>query len=289
MNNTVTSSKIAISIVTYKSSHIIKGLLETVPKNIPIYICDNSQDSGIESAIKDYDVNLYISPKNLGFGKGHNYNLQKIFENQTDAEFIAIINPDCALNSDTLQSLINAAGKYPDAAVFAPKLYDGKGSEMLTYKPNIFKRNYNGLCSKKMEGDICAEFISGAFYIIRINYLRQHQLFDPNIFLFHEDDDFCISVYKNGSYAMVVNDSKCMHLVGKSSKPSWKLEVFKNIASTNSRIYIEYKYKGFLSANILKIRIFCATLAKVLAYACTLNFKKLAKYAGKFCGIFYKI
>lgn len=276
--------KIAISIVTYNSSLIIGPLLDNIKQEYPIYICDNSNESYFYQNNYQH-VNTITTGKNIGFGRGHNLNIRQIIDAYPSVEYIAIVNPDIRIDINIFEELYNKAIFYNDAAIIAPKLTDDAGNILLTYKPSIFKRNAK-LQNHALEGDICAEFASGAFYFIKTEYIKKHGLFDENIFLFHEDDDLCLNVIKNRYYIVICNSIMAKHLVGKSSPNTFKTTFLKNKASTNSRIYLEKKYVSGTSAKLLKTRIFCGTLLKLIIYGLLLKKNKFYKYLGKFCGTF---
>ena len=121
------------------------------------------------------------------------------------------------------------------------------------------------------DGPCCAEYLSGAVVLLRMVAHRDIGPFDEAIFLYYEDDDFCMRIRAAGFSAVLVPDARVRHGGGGSVRPSahYRWEKYWHMAW--SRLYLEQKYHG---------RAACAAIAwpnvlrfagKALANAVTLR------------------
>jgi N-acetylglucosaminyl-diphospho-decaprenol L-rhamnosyltransferase len=273
--------QVTIVSVTYNSREVIGGCLNSIDPNHKIIVVDNaSSDDTIEFINKNFPhVEVIGLPKNIGFGPANNVALEKI-----QTEYAFILNPDSILREDTIEKLVATAENYENAAIIAPMINFADGSLQSSFKRSIFFREKHKTFSIRPEGDISAEFLSGAAMLLKMSKFKEIGFFDPKIFMYYEDDDLCFKVRKAGYDLILTPTSQLIHLQGKSSKPSLKLEYFKNKQMSKSRLYIELKYNGIIP--YLKMRL-CQTttsLAKYIFYLVTFNRPKSYKYLGRLAG-----
>ncbi len=69
-----------------------------------------------------HKVKLLENPRNEGFGRANNRALEKV-----KTPYALLMNPDAMLKEGALQCLLEAAKRFPDAAIVAPVLYDEQG------------------------------------------------------------------------------------------------------------------------------------------------------------------
>ena len=81
---------ITVSVVSYKSQDVLGACLESLPKGIQIRVFDNASSDGTVDLIRRRfpNVKLITSDENVGFGRGHNANLE-----QTSTPYALILNP----------------------------------------------------------------------------------------------------------------------------------------------------------------------------------------------------
>lgn len=281
------SISVAAIIVAYNSEAVIGQCLGSLrgQENIAsILVVDNcSSDDTCELIRKDFSkVTLVESPRNEGFGRANNVALAKV---QTD--YVLLINPDAALEKDTLKHLLEAAVRYPDAAILAPQLYDESGTLFKSYKQNVFHRERKKGKFYPLAGDICAEFLSGAVWLLNMKHLRQVGFFDPQIFLYYEDDDLCLRVRKAGLGLVLVEKAKAQHHMGASSGEIKKeAAIFRQQQMAWSRLYIEYKYHGKEAALKLARKQRLEYAAKASLYTLLWNQSKINRYRARIKGVF---
>ena len=89
-----TRNNLTFIIVSFKSRKVIFNCLNSLPKNFPKIIIENSSDEELKKEIEqNYDYTKVILSSNVGMGAGNNIG---ILNSKTD--FVYILNPDVKLN-----------------------------------------------------------------------------------------------------------------------------------------------------------------------------------------------
>jgi N-acetylglucosaminyl-diphospho-decaprenol L-rhamnosyltransferase len=277
------SKRVTVVIVMHNSARVIGQCLNSIPRGVRVCIVDNaSVDGSAEVAFNARpDAVIVKSPDNLGFGRGNNLALAKV-----GTEFAFILNPDTVMREDTIEKLLQAADNYPNAAITAPIMYSADGNIQKTYKNSVFSRESGKSHYIVPEGDLCADFMSGAAMLLRMRLFKETGFFDPEIFLFYEDDDICLKVRKAG-YSLVQTPSASLtHLMGKSSPPTLKYIYIKNWHTMWSRLYLERKYKGNGAAQTLAAKEMLRQLGKAIGHLFILDNNKIIKSIARLVAVF---
>src|SRR5204862_5732815 len=98
-------------------------------------VVDNasSDDSvAIASALLP-QARIIRSEHNLGFGGGNNLGLA-----QVQTEFALLLNPDCSLDPQAVRALVEAADRYPEAALLSARLFNPDGKAERSYGRAFF-------------------------------------------------------------------------------------------------------------------------------------------------------
>jgi N-acetylglucosaminyl-diphospho-decaprenol L-rhamnosyltransferase len=276
------SKQVSIVIVTHNSAGVIEKCLGSVPAGIKVYFVDNdSSDGTVDLVNKSSTKAILINSKNIGFGRANNLALEKV-----KTEYALLLNPDTILQPDSIEKLLDAADKYPESAIIAPMLYHEDGRLQQSYKTTVFSREKNKTKYIEPEGDLCAECLSGAVMLLRLSCFKKIGFFDPEIFLFYEDDDLCLKARGAGYSLVLTPQAKITHLMGRSSPPSLKYIYLKNRHMMWSRLYLEKKYNGAFCSKLLAVQSLYLSVFKAFVYLLTFNQDKAAKYLSKSSGAF---
>lgn len=206
--------KISITIVAYHNYDDIKEAIRTIEKYTDkdidkhIYIVDNGEAENIDSIdfkgfIAAYkDVEYIDVGRNLGFGKGHNYIIDRL-----DSTFHVIVNPDILFKEDSFSKLISFMNSDEEIGMCVPKLVDEQGNMQLVYRkdPTIFDMFIRFFCRKLFIGRFKAHtlqnqdftkpfqvpFAQGSFLMIRTQLFKDLNGFDEDYFMYMEDADLC--------------------------------------------------------------------------------------------------
>lgn len=233
--------KLSISIVSYNNYNDIKKLIESIDKytspNLKkkIYIIDNADDreryTELQAQYKDVEY-CYVGC-NLGFGRGHNYILEKI-----DSDFHAIVNPDIILQEDSFSKILEFMEQDNSIGMVVPKLMDENGVMMHAYRreltisdmfirmfcKKLFPKRiaYHELADADYSKPFQVPFAQGSFLVIRTTLLKQLNGFDENFFMYVEDADLCKRV-NQVSKLIYFPDTAVIHKWEKGSHKSRKL------------------------------------------------------------------
>ena len=113
----ISRQNLTIVIVTLKSQKIIDQCLESIEKDIPIVVVENSNDHNFKNKLESKYNNLrcILSNSNLGMGAGNNIGIK---EAKTD--FVLVLNPDVILEKNFLEEIFSASKEISDFSILAP-------------------------------------------------------------------------------------------------------------------------------------------------------------------------
>lgn len=275
---------VTVIIVTYNSAAVIAACLASVPEAARVIVVDNASTDDSCNFIKNSfpQVELIQNTKNLGFGHANNLALTKV-----ETPFALLLNPDAVMEEGALHCLLEGARYTPDAAILAPRITDEHGETQHSYKRAIFIRETaKNIPTPLAEGDVCAEFLSGAVMLLNMEHMQKVGFFDPEIFLYYEDDDLCLRVRQAGFGLVWLHKAMAMHLCGKSSPATPALLYFKNRHLIWSRVYLERKYYGKHAGTALALKLTALYGLKTLSYGLLLRTEKAWRSYARMRGAF---
>lgn len=283
------SPNVTIITITHNGGLVIGGLLKSLPAEHPLIVVDNaSRDDTLQIVAKlRPDAKIIRNDCGLGYGAAASQGLS-----QVDTEFALLANPDSILGKDAIDALLQAASDFPDAAMFGPIHKDGNGNIEPSHDVELWKRSSYGRLAYDESpcGPACVEFLSGAVNLVRMSAMHEVGFYDPEIYLYFEDDDMCMRLRRAGHSLILVANSVVTHLNGGSVRPnrSYYWEKYWNIAW--SRIYFERKYNGMFAAYRLALGRGLKFGWKGICYAIILqkskSWRDLARSAGTFAAMF---
>lgn len=272
------AEKLTIIVVTYNSMKVLPSFFRHLEnaldgEHCPVLVCDNASKDGVKVFIKkDWpNVTLLGSQKNEGYGAALNRGIAAC-----KTQFVALMNPDVAVQPLGFYKLVEFLNDNPDAAgVSGPIKHCKKYPENFNFKSlfpdkkigvhfkyeNLKSRliYYSGILHK------CPQFkflitwsivsavdslqvsrIEGSFGIFRKTALLKAGLFDPRLFLYWEEDDLAFRLKKNGYKLYISNRTSIVHLQGEGSKLSGSIVTEKILLNS---IYLFFrKHYGLLYA-----------------------------------------
>ncbi|WP_088324534.1 glycosyltransferase family 2 protein [Polaribacter tangerinus] len=222
---------LSATIVLYKEPYSI--LKETITSflNLPfskqLYLVDNSPTDQLKECFKQPDIRYFHMNKNVGFGKGHNFMIDKL-----DANYHLILNPDISFSTDIISPLINALEEDVDLAFITPKvLYPNKSEQTVCRNhPSFWKlilRKFSKTKSSNqyisVNNKLYPEFVHGCFMLFRTEHFIRLNGFDERYFLYMEDADICRKIDRVGLKKMYYPEVEIIHHHKKSSSKNVKL------------------------------------------------------------------
>jgi len=193
---------VAVSIISHGHGEMVIGLVSQLldcPEVSKIVITKNIYEELIFPESSKVQVIENKSPK--GFGENHNYAFMGIKE-----EFFCPLNPDIRLLANPFPALIDDFRKY-NSDLVAPLILNDFGSieDSVRYFPTLpslilkltFKSRGNYSLSKKC----CVftpEWVAGMFMLFKSLSFKKLNGFNEEYFLYYEDVDICIRLWKRG-------------------------------------------------------------------------------------------
>jgi N-acetylglucosaminyl-diphospho-decaprenol L-rhamnosyltransferase len=274
-------SSITRLIVSYNSSQVIADCLDAIPDQPTVVIDNDSTDNSAQICRQRRNTKVIETGSNAGFGAGVNRGFAEI-----DTEWALVINPDAILDGANLQKLLECARKYPDAGMIAPAIVNNDGVTDYSHDKALHRRR--GMTRKRLdplpEGPVCAEFLSGAAFMVRTEVAKKIGGFDQAFFLFYEDDDFCWRIVDAGSSLILEPAATAMHLGGTSTSPSARIAYRRDYHMGRSLTLYRQKHLGLTRAVMMALTDAPALCAKALLRSLTGNWTKAARDWGRLNG-----
>lgn len=183
-------SAVTVIVVTYNSAHCLDGLSPLLSRCAHVIVSDNGSSDGtpVDASARWPHALVLANGANLGFGAANNRALERV-----STPFALLLNPDCELTVEGLQTLLQAAADLPEAAVMAPQLQDARGQPEVNYRwPHTLWASRG----PGAEGAACVGFVCGAAMLLRLQRFAEVGFFDERFFLYYEDDDLCLRLFQ---------------------------------------------------------------------------------------------
>lgn len=194
---------ILVVIVAYNSMKWIKRCYDSLRNSsIPcdiITIDNGSTDGTPQYLAKNYpEVTLYLSDKNLGFGKANNIGLQKALDE--DYQFVYLLNQDAWIFPDTFSCLLNASKNNPEYGILSPMQIQADGAHFDTkFATNVIGQRQTDrpllvedLFWGRQEVVYNVSFVMAAHWLITRKCLETVGGFSPTFFHYGEDDNYLL-------------------------------------------------------------------------------------------------
>jgi N-acetylglucosaminyl-diphospho-decaprenol L-rhamnosyltransferase len=272
-------SLVAVTVTHDSAAVLPRCLAALAEEGIGVIVVDNasSDDSVVLARAQGADV--VQLPRNEGFGRASNAGIEA--GAARGAQWCLLLNPDAVVKPGLRAALAEATARYPQAGLLAPRLEEEDGRVFLQPRSLLsgFLPNPAGRPIRP-DGDCCVPFVSGAAMMVRTEAFQALGGFDPQIFLFYEDDDLCRRMGDAGLAVIWVNDARVVHVRGGSGPASPARTRLIRHHQALSRAIVSRKYglkpRALRDLLISGIKLVLATLV--------LNRKRMSRYLGSFTG-----
>ena len=226
-------------VVSHDSAHVLPACLASLAReNIPVTLIDNASCDASAAIGEDSGARVVRNLRNEGFGRAMNIGVRA-----AETPFVLLVNPDLTLDPGAADLLIEAARRYPGAAILAPRIVEPDGRIFFSNRSLLapYLQNPDGV-KWTPEGDCCAPFLLGACWLVRREAFLALGGFDPKIFLFYEDDDLCRRFIEAGHSLVHVHEAVAQHERGASSAPAPGRAFKARFHLAWSRLYVSAKW-----------------------------------------------
>jgi GT2 family glycosyltransferase len=204
---------VSILIVHYNTPGLLRQTLKGITKANPqvsyeVIVVDNNPSQRIGEMIrKEFpEVKLVVSNENVGFGRGMNAAMQI-----ATGRYYLVFNPDILLAEGALETMVKYMDTHAEVGMIGPRLNNPDGSLQLsayTYmKPEVivYRRvpfiGRLGFAKKAVDEYLRVgadhtkiqevDYVLGAAMFVRKEAVDQVGGFDPEFFVYFEDQDWC--------------------------------------------------------------------------------------------------
>ncbi len=190
-----------------------------------IIVVDNASADGSAAMVRvEFPaVRLIVNAENLGFARGNNQGIRV-----SGGRYVVLLNSDTIVPSGALATLVAFMDAHPTAGAVGPRLlrpdgtpqpYAFGGDPTLRY---LLARGVNRLIFRRPLHDWVTDavqevdWVSGACLMVRRAAMDQVGLLDENIFMYFEDNDWCLRIRQAG-WRVVFNPHVAITHIGGQS------------------------------------------------------------------------
>ena len=276
INPEVAAEWLSAVVIGYQSAHALTECLSALARaGVPTIFVDNASRDDSKRIAQNLGAEVVVNALNEGFGRAANIGAARVI-----TPYVLIMNPDAILADGAVGHLLAAARRYPEAALLAPHLHDLEGATDFA-KASSLAPYLNVGPMAQPEGDCCVACASGAAMMIRMEAFRAIGGFDPNIFLYFEDDDLTRRLIDAGGSLVHVHAAIIAHAQGQSSAPEPSAQFRKHWHFIWSRCYVLHKFGRSLSATSLLIK----TARRLAVATLTFNARRRTISAAQFAAV----
>ncbi len=212
---------------------------------------------------------LLVSERNLGFAGGNNLGIRWAWKRDAAAGrdragYVLLLNSDTIVHEGCLARCLDLMGREERIGAMSCKLLNGDGSLQVVSRkfmsplrlmlgatglpwklPRMFgwaQTEYRGWDMERDAGD--AEWIGGAFMLLRTSVLEKVGLLDDDFFFYGEDAELCFRIRLAGWRVRYDPSSTTTHLGGSSSDPTRMVSEAKSKAMWRARYLFVRKCYG---------------------------------------------
>jgi N-acetylglucosaminyl-diphospho-decaprenol L-rhamnosyltransferase len=228
--------ELAVVAVTYSPGETLEPFLDTLAKAttrpVRVVLADNgSTDGAPERAAERENVTLVRTGGNLGYGAGANRGVAALGE---EYGWVVVANPDLEWGAGALDTLLEAARRWPRGGAFGPLIKDTNGATYPSARllPSLGKgighavlgrvwpRNPWTLAYKQSDTEVVertAGWLSGSCLLLRREAFDSAGGFDPRYFMYFEDVDLGDRLGRAGWLNVYVPAAEVVHIQGHST------------------------------------------------------------------------
>lgn len=277
--------KLTVSIVSGRSQENLKICLESLTVALDnvdsqLVVTDNCSEWDVPQTVRKYfpEAEIITNSRQLGFGHNHNNALL----NRED-DYALVVNDDIEADPRVVDELLEVAENQQKGAIFGPILFPGSWKSdyisaggkvnerlpkpLLTATSLIIRliignKGIASILSGRNKGNIPANekkgYISGAFCLIRREYIKKHGLYDQEFYMYYDDIDLGRRAREAGYECWQVGKAKVIHKEGGSFSPrTWTW-------IADSTLRYAQKYHGlFVKAIVMALLSIMKLLLKI--------------------------
>lgn len=266
----MTQPDLSIITVPFRNKEKVRVTLDAAFKSkgsisFEVIVVDNdSRDGTAEMVAKEFPQVKLIRNENNGFAKGNNRGIR-----ESSGRYILLLNPDTAVQENTLQKCVEKMDSDPMIGILGCKLIKEDGTLDLAARRNIPNpwnslARFSGLAKLFPKSKMFADYnigsksadeeqevgsVVGAFQMIRREVMDKIGMLDEDYFLYGEDLDWCYRCHVAGYKVLYYPEVFTYHYKGQSSNktPYIALHAFHDAMWIFYKKHYSKKYPFFMN------------------------------------------
>ncbi len=210
---------VSIIIVNYNAGLLLRDCIESIYesnyKNVEIIVVDNDSKDGSHLKCKNLFPNIVLieNKKNLGYCEGNNVGIL-----MAKGKFTVILNPDTKVTDTWLDELLDAYQNI-GPGLFQPKILALKDKKRISNRGNMqtilgfgFAQDRGSFENNQSEKIRKINYASGTCFLTSTEIIKKIGLFDPFLFLYHDDLDLGWRAAQIGISSYYIPKSIILHV-----------------------------------------------------------------------------
>lgn len=279
---------ISVIILSYNVAPLLKDCLDSILKftkdvKVEIIVVDNQSTDNSAVIAKSYGkkIKFIQSTENGGFAKGNNLGIKV-----AKGKYILLLNPDTYFTENSLKKMFLWMETHKNVGVASCQLLDSKKKITFTggYFPTLwhlflwafFLDDIPGLSTiinsyhpnwsveKRYSKEFYPDWVTGAFFFMREETIKQVGLLDEDFFMYCEELEWCIRASKKGWKVGYTPISKIVHLERRSSGGASRNAILGEFKGLK---LIYQKHFSSIQERILNIVLIFAAILRILLWS----------------------
>ena len=267
-------------VVTFNSAHCLEPLARALADWPQVIVVDNGSHDATPALVRRLlpQAQWIGLDTNQGFGAANNLALA-----QVRTPYALLLNPDCLVHTADAQALLQAAQRWPEAAVVVPQLVDLQGHAQLNYG---WPRLHSTARGPAAQGPLCVGYACGAVMLLRLDALPTRTWFDTRFFLYYEDEDLCLRLLQMRRAVVLEPAVRVAHANRGSvrGRHPWRVEYLRGVHHARSKILFTAKHAGADAARRLRRTARLQSLAVLAVRVLLPSPRHLARAWGRVVG-----
>ncbi|WP_414830127.1 glycosyltransferase family 2 protein [Alteromonas sp. H39] len=230
-----TSTSLTVVICNYNKREYLKACLDSLQEtdqrqlNMQVMVVDNASEDGSQDMVREHYsdwVSLVAMSENTGGAGGFRRGMEEAMK--TGSEFIALLDNDILLDSDTLPTLISYLLSRPEVAVAGAKICTMDNPEILQELGAFVDwERYSVATPFKGHKDdaslpaaVSCDYVPACCLVTRRDIVASIGLFDDAHFIYWDDIDWCQRIKRAGFEIHAVRDARVLHKMGAVFTPN---------------------------------------------------------------------
>ena len=213
--------EVTVAVISYNGKKVIQLCLDSIfsqtYKPLKVFLINNASTDGTPAWVKKHypEVEVLDYPENKGPNPARNFAIQK-----SPNSLVMLVDDDAVLEENCIHELVQAAKKYPDSAVWSPRIVYHDQQDLiqfegvfLHYLTEAILLNGDTPISQGVKEITPIQVAGGVSYMVSKEAALSVDLFDEYYFFGRTDGEFTFRLTQAGQTLYTVPKAVCYHRV----------------------------------------------------------------------------